>query len=112
MEVHLTEMTRVRRTFAVSFGAREHVVTYRGDGAGYESVAVDGIEVERKSSTFEMTPLFEFELEGHDLRFEIRSGFWMNLLGPIWPGHLERFAFSIDGDVVYEDRGGEPMVRR
>ena len=111
MEIHLIELSRVRRTFTVSFGERDHVVAYHGDGMGYESVVVNGMEIMRESSGFEMTPRFEFALEGHLLRFEIRSGFWMNLLGPIWPGHLERFAFAVDDEVVYEDRKGMKMVR-
>jgi len=109
MQVELTKKARVRRSFRVILDEREHSVEYRGDGPGYEAAVVDGRVAVKQRSLFRMAPLFEFDVGGHQMRFEVESTFWMNLFAFLWPGHLRRFAYFVDDCLVYEDRFGREV---
>ena len=109
MEIFLIEKSKVRRTFKVIVDKEEHIIEYRGDGLGFESAFLDGREVVQHESFFKMAPLFEFDLKSHKVKIEVESGFCMNLLGPLWPGHLAMFRLCIDGTMLYEDRSGKEI---
>jgi len=109
-DILLIEKSRVRRSFRLILDGEERYLEYRGDGMGYESVHLDGYEVMQATGAFKMVPEFEFEVDSHSVRFEIDSGFWLSLLGPLSPVGLKRFAVYVDDQCIYEERNGRPLI--
>ena len=102
MEATLVNSTRVTRTLEVTTPTGCHVVEYLGNGAGFESVRVDGQLVARESGRWKMVPRLDFSIGPTPARVEIEAGLLLNLLG-VFCGKLSAFRLYVNDQLIYQD---------
>ena len=99
-KVELLVKKPVIRVLRISGPIGSHLVEYRGDGVGSESVWVDKTVAARTASIYRMTPRFDFAIGSRAASIQLRTTWWRDLLPP-WFARLEAFMVKIDGEAIY-----------
>lgn len=102
--MHLQKKSWLRRTFEVRAPEGSYSIYYEGQGAGYESVSVDG-GVVATGRHWWIVPHFDFAIGPHSGHIEVRLWPWLT---------LRYFSLAIDGTDLYEEgrMPSNPTVER